>query len=85
MSDSIFSKKEKELELAKLEDETAGVKASIAQRKALEREAKKTEGKDWKKVLGLVGKIKPDMETIHTLYSFNAPALREGTKPRFRR
>lgn len=73
--DSKLKSKEKQLELAKVENQIETEKAEIAQKKALEAEMKARYGSDWKKVLGLVGKglsIKTNAEKAHDLYSVNS-------------
>lgn len=75
--------KDKERRLAELEvdDEIESKKVSIAQKKAQEAEARKVYGRDWKKILGVVKSLKPDMETVHTLYGQGIGHLRKYNDP----
>ena len=73
-------KKERLLDELEVDDEIESKRVSIAQKKAVEREMKRKYGRDWKKVLGLVGKLKPNREAIQDLYSFN-PELKELNRP----
>jgi hypothetical protein len=77
--------REKEEKLAELEmeDEIEAKRVSISQKKALEKEAKRRYGRDWKKVLGLVKSLKPDQEVIQTLYGVGVGLdnLREMNRP----
>jgi hypothetical protein len=78
--DEKLKQKEEELELASLDDQIAEKRSSIAQKRALEREMKAKYGSGWRKILGFVGKIKPDQEALHTLYSMN-PDLKRLNAP----
>lgn len=69
MADKELVGLEKRLEREKVEDEIDTVRLSRAQKKALEREARQSHGRDWKKVLGFVGKsIRVNKETLQTLH-----------------
>ena len=78
MSD-ILKEKEKQLELEKVEDEIQGYRTSRAEKKAMEKKMRAEYGRDWKKILGMAGKLM-DSETKQSLYSIN-PQLRELTRP----
>ena len=80
--DGRLERKEDELERLEIDDRIAERRRSIAERKALERQAKRQYGSNWRKVVGLVGKIKPDEEVIQTLYSVN-PGLGEARRRRY--
>jgi len=88
MSNEKIKSKEKLLEELEVEEEISQKRMTIAQRKALEREARRTHGRDWKKVLGITWKairgLKPDMETTQTLYGvgLGGKVLREQGDPR---
>ena len=64
-----FKDKEESIERLKLENEEQDQKVSLAQKKALEREARKKYGRDWNKVLGIFKHIKVDRETMMDLHS----------------
>lgn len=71
--DSKLKSKEKQLELAKVENEIETQRAEIAQKKALESEMKKKYGNDWRKIIGYVGKsFGTNAEKAHSLYSVNS-------------
>lgn len=73
--------KERFLDRLKVDEEIAQTKKSIAEQKALERQANKVEGRDWKKMfLGAARSIKPNREAIMDLYAVN-PNLRESNRP----
>ncbi len=72
----------RELEESKVEEELATRKASIAQKKALERQARQQYGKNWKSILGIVGKIKVNSEALHTMYGAGLGDLKEMNNPR---
>lgn len=77
--------KEKEQELAELDvdNEIAGKRAEIAEKKKLEREMKKKYGPDWRKILGIVRGIKPNKEVIEDLYiaSGSTDRMRDMSRP----
>jgi len=83
-----MSNKDRLLDELEVEDEIESHRMSIAQKKAIEREMKQRHGRDWKKVLGLVGKgirnIRPNMEAVQTLYGvgLGGEKLRSQRKPR---
>jgi len=81
MVDEYIKNKERKIEHLRLENEEADQRVSLAQKKAIIREAKRRYGPDWRKVLGLVKSIKPDIETVHELYGLGIGDLRELTKP----
>lgn len=60
---------ERKLELLRVENEVAGEEVSLAQKKALIREAKQKYGRDWKKVLGLAKGIRINSEAVQNLHS----------------
>jgi len=70
-----------QLEESKIDEELATRKASIAQKKALERQAKQDLGPNWKKILGVVGKIKINSEALHTMYGNGLGDLRDMNNP----
>ena len=69
-----------ELDKLEMDDEIASRRMSIAQKKAVEREMRRKYGRDWRKVLGLVGKLKPNSEALQDLYTVN-PELRDLNNP----
>jgi len=75
--------KEEQLEKLKLENEVEQEKVSLAEKKALEGEAKQRYGRDWKKVLGLAKHLKISKENLMTLHSMGVGGerLRELTNP----
>lgn len=77
---SDLESKERELEGLKLEKEMAGERSEIATRKALERDAKARHGRDWRKIIGAVGSLKPNQEAIQSLYAAGGD-LKELNKP----
>ena len=80
MRDKLREKEEKLDELT-VDEELANKNLSIAEKKALEREAKQKYGKGWRKVLGVMRSIKVDKETMHDLYGMGLGGLREASKP----
>jgi len=78
--DEELRKKERELEHLSVEEEISEKRRLIAERKALERDAKARHGSNWKKIVGIAGSMKPNMEAIQTLYASD-PGLREMSKP----
>ena len=83
--DKELAGKEKVLERLKVDDEIESEKLSISQKKALEHEAKQKYGRDWKKVLGFVGKsIRINKETLQTLHGLGVgheSELRDLNRP----
>jgi len=81
---SLFQKTETEKQVEKYEEKSEVADARIAhlERKKIERNLKKSEGKDWKKILGIIGKMRPrvDKEAVQTLYSMGSD-LREQSEP----
>jgi len=76
--------KERSIEKLKLENEEASERVSLEEKKALIKDAKAKYGRDWKKVLGIVGKgikgLRPDMDTVHDLYGSGLGDLKEASK-----
>ena len=81
---SEFGEKEEKIEKMKLSNEEADQELSLAEKKAAIRAAKKSYGRDWKKVLGIFKHIKVDRETMMDLHSMGVGGaeLRELSKPR---
>lgn len=83
--DDFIKDKEKSIERLKLQNEEEDQKVSLAQKKALEREAKAKYGRDWKKVLGYAGKaarsIRVNKEAMHDLYGMGLGDLKEASRP----
>jgi len=80
--DEKLKSREKQLELAKVENEIATARTEIAQKKALEAEMKARYGTDWKKIIGYVGKsFGTNEERAHSLYSVDT-SLRSLSIPR---
>jgi len=83
-----LDKKEKEMEKRvsqlELEDEELDKELSIAQKKALIKEAKKTFGPDWKKILlGAAKHLRINKETLQTLHGMGVDSsLRQYNDPR---
>jgi len=83
--DAELKRKERILARLEVDDDIADRKRSIAEKKALEAQAKKTYGKDWKQILyGAMKNMKPNADTIHTLYATN-PELRQAAVPKMKR
>lgn len=82
--DEELKKKEKVLERLKVDDDIAGERVSIAQKKALEHQAKKQYGRDWKKILGVVKSLRVDRETMHDLHGMGVSGreLRDLSVPK---
>lgn len=70
--------KQRELEGLHIEREIADERMEIAKRRALEREAKRHYGRNWRKV---IGNVRPNAEAIQTLYAAGTD-LKELGKPR---
>ena len=86
--DGILKDKEKKLERLALDERIAEKQQSIAEKKRVEKQMKRGEGKDWKKVLGVVKHIRPNREAIQDLYTLGggSESLREmGSPKRLRR
>ena len=66
---SEFGEKEENIEKMKLSNEELDQELSLAEKKAAIRAAKKSYGRDWKKVLGIFKHIKVDRETMMDLHS----------------
>lgn len=80
--DEQLKDRERSIEKLKLLNEEEDQKLSLAQKKALEHEARKKYGRDWKKILGYVKALKPDPEVIHDLYGVGLGHLRDLNDPR---
>ena len=78
--DGLLKKKEKELAKLEIEEEIAGKKRAIAEQRAIEKKMKKSEGRDWKKILGIVRGLKPDREVLQDLYTVGGD-LKEYSNP----
>jgi hypothetical protein len=63
-----LDKKEEQLEHLQIDDEIASRRVSIAEKKAIERDAKRRYGKDWKKILGIARAFRPNREVMQDLY-----------------
>lgn len=79
--DEDLKSRDKTLERLKVDNEIEGERLSIVQKKALEREAKQKYGRDWKKILGVMKSVRPDMDTVHDLYGIGLGDLKEAGKP----
>lgn len=81
--DELIKRKERELDKLAVEDEIATKRVSLAQKRALEKSARAQYGRDWKKVLGLVGKVKVNKDTMQTMHGLGlgGDELREMSKP----
>jgi hypothetical protein len=64
-----FAKKERIIEQKRLDNEVADQELSLAQKKALIKEAKSKYGRDWKKIIGMVKSVKLNAENMQTLHS----------------
>ena len=80
--DEKLKKKERELELATIDEEIAEKHSSIVQKKMLEKEMRAKYGINWRKILGTT--LKPNQESLQSLYSLN-PELKDMSKPSFSR
>ena len=78
--DKEISDKERDLEVARLDREIAQERVSASEARMLERLMRKRYGPNWRRILGVVGKLGPNSETVHNLYTVN-PELRELAKP----
>lgn len=83
---SSLDDKEKKLEELALDEEISTKKMSIAQKKAVEREAEKKYGRDWRSILGIAYKsIKPNKEVMQDMYAAGLGDLRDESRIRPRR
>jgi len=76
--------KERELEELKLENEVESERVSLAQKRALEREARQKYGRDWKKIIGgAVKHLRIDKDNLQTLHSLGVGGerLKELSNP----
>jgi hypothetical protein len=82
--DTEIRDKERKLEHLKVDNEIEKEKVDIAQKKALEAEAREKYGSNWKKVLGWAKGLKPDQEKVSDLYSMGVGGeeLRSLNDPR---
>lgn len=78
--DAEMREKERAIERLALDEEVESKKKTIAELQALKREAKRKYGSNWKQILGIIGSLKPNMDSVHTLYTAD-PSLRELSKP----
>lgn len=78
-----FKEQERRLESLKLQNEVADERVSLAQKKALEREARQKYGRNWKRILGVVKSLKVDSETMQDLHGMgiDSAELRDLSKP----
>ena len=87
MPDDNYKKLEDRLETKKVEHGIAEQNKEIAELKAAESEAKKKYGPDWRKVLGLVGKMGMRSQgpggQLQSMYAVD-PSLRDLAIPRKR-
>ena len=67
--DKSLAEKEKTLERMDLDNQIEEKRLSVAQKKHLEKELRDQEGSGFKKVLGLIGKLKMGPEQVQTLRS----------------
>ena len=79
--DNLLKKKEKILERLEFDEKIAGKEKTIAEQKRLTKQMKKGEGRDWKKILGVVKGLKPDKEAIQDLYTIGGD-LKEMSNPK---
>jgi len=82
--DKDIAEQEKTLERLSIEDEVEEKRLSIKQKRHLAKQLESEEGVGWKKVMGIVGKLKMDKEQAQTLFS-QGKDLRELSIPRMRR
>lgn len=82
--DKGLESKERKLERLTIEEEIADKETNIAEKRALERQAKQLHGRSWRKILGVVKALRPSGEAIQTMYSVS-PELRELSRPRVHR
>jgi len=80
-----IERKERKLENLTIDEQIDEKRSSIAVRKALEKDLKRKHGPNWKSILGLIGKIKPNREAIQELYSAGAELKDSNNPRRFRR
>lgn len=71
---------ERKLEEKKLESELAEQDRHIAESRAAARDMKAKHGKDWKKILGVVGSVRPNQEKMQDMLALGA--LREAGDPK---
>jgi len=82
--EGLLKKKEQQLEELGYDEAIAEKRRSISEKKKMEKAYKKTEGRDWKKVMGVVKGLRPNKEAIHDLYGMgggNEDSLREMSNP----
>lgn len=78
--DKDVMKRERDLELLEVDDQIAERRMSISQKKAIEKEMRAKHGRNWRQVLGLVGKLRVSSDSMQDLYSVN-PELRDLSRP----
>ena len=78
--DGLLKKKEKELAKLELDEEIAGKRRSIAEQRAIEKKMKHSEGRDWKKILGVVKGLASNPEKLQDLYGVSGD-LKEYSRP----
>jgi hypothetical protein len=74
-----YKKKESILQSLKQENEVKDQEVSLEEKKAAIRRAKKENGRDWKKVLGM---IKVNKEVVQSLHSMGGGGGSEGNRLR---
>jgi len=79
---SDFEDKLSKMDALDVKIETAHKEQELAEAQAAEKEAKRSEGKDWKKVLGIVKSLKVDTETAQSLHGMGFGGLRDYNDPR---
>ena len=82
--DRTIAEQEKTLERLEIAEQVEEKRLSIKQKKHLAKQLRSEEGIGWKKVMGIVGKLKMDKEQAQTLFSQNRD-LRELSIPRMKR
>lgn len=82
--DDDIRKKERVLDKLAVEDDIETKRLSISQKRALEREARQSHGRDWKKILGAVKSIHVNKEAAQTLHGMGigGDELRDLSKPK---
>lgn len=73
-----IKKKERYLEHLSMDNQIEDQKLSLAQKKALEAEAKKKYGPGWRKILGY---LKPNMDSVHSMYASGVGDLKDLSRP----
>ena len=75
--------KQREIKIQKIEEETELVekRISLKEKKRIERQLKNEEGEGWKKVVGIIGRLKADPEQLQNLYA-SGRDLKDASIPR---